>query len=130
MQPLLKQYLDGTLQSSGDPKAGDVTVENRLLVPVWAGFLTPDGSVYPAIGVPAGKTVTKTVLVNWYWLVWALDGSLAAAFKGLAPPGDRLTIKIGATDLSPPQATSGRCRSRLLRSRFRTIRLRFWWEPV
>src|SRR5262245_45695841 len=102
MQPLLKQYLDGTLQSSGDPQPGAVTVENRLPVPVWAGFLTPDGSVYPAIGVAAGKTETKTVLVNWYWLIWTLDGSLAAAFKGVAPPGDKLSIKIGPTDLSSP----------------------------
>jgi hypothetical protein len=28
--------------------------------------------------------------VNWYWLVWALDGSLAAVFEGAPPQANSL----------------------------------------
>jgi len=101
MQPLLKQYLDGTLESSGDPQIGEVSVDNKLSVPVWAGFLSPDGSTYPLIGVPASKKETKRGPVNWYWLIWTLDGSLAAAIQGVTPP-ESLSITVGATDLSSP----------------------------
>jgi hypothetical protein len=100
MQPLLKQYLEGTLVSSGPMQPGQVTINNRLVVPVWAGFLMPDGSLYPLFGAPAGKPASQSGPVNYYWLIWALDGSLAAAFQGV--PSGALTITIGATDLSAP----------------------------
>jgi len=104
MQPLLKQYLDGTLASTGSPKTGQVTVTNHLGVPVYAGFLSTDGSVYPGIPVPASSTpVTRDRPgVNWYWLIWALDGSLAAVFQGATSPANNLSITIGAADLSSP----------------------------
>jgi hypothetical protein len=102
MQPLLKQYLDGTLASAGSPQVRQVTVESTLGIPVWAGFLTPDGSVYPAIGVPSSTPVFKNAPINWYWLVWALDGSLAAVFEGAQPPANTLSIKVGPADLSSP----------------------------
>jgi hypothetical protein len=101
MQPLLKQYLDGTLSSSGSPQLGQVEVKNDLAVPLWAGFLAADGSVYPAIGVPANSTASGSRPINWYWLIWALDGSLAAVFPGVAPP-NKLSILIGAAGLSSP----------------------------
>jgi hypothetical protein len=102
MQPLLKQYLDGTLESSGDPQIAEVSVDNKLNVPVWAGFLAKDGAVYPAIGVPAGTKVPANRPINWYWLIWAMDGSLAAVFKPATPPANKLEITIGAADLSSP----------------------------
>jgi hypothetical protein len=40
--------------------------------------------------------------INWYWLFWALDGSLVAVFQGAAPPANDLSITIGAADLSTP----------------------------
>ena len=100
MQPLLKQYLDGTLESSGGMQIGQVNLDNKLKVPVWAGFLTPDGALYPAVGALAGKPGSGPGPISWYWLVWSLDGSLAAAFKGVS--SGPLDISIGATDLSSP----------------------------
>lgn len=103
MQPLLKKYLEGTLVSTGTPRTGDVTIINQLNVPLWAGCLSTDGSVYPAIRVHASSTpVTGARPVNWYWLFWALDGSLAAIFQGAAPPANNLSITIGPADLSSP----------------------------
>jgi|tagenome__1003787_1003787.scaffolds.fasta_scaffold20870426_2 hypothetical protein len=105
MQPLLKQYLDGTLASAGSPRTGQVTINNRLKVPVYAGVLSTDGSVYPGIQVPASSgpvTGGDRPGINWYWLIWALDGSLAAVFQGAASPANSLSITIGAADLSSP----------------------------
>ena len=102
MQPLLKKYLDGALESAGSPITGPVTVTNQLGVPVLAGFLATDGSVYPGFLIPASSTETRTRTVNWYWLIWALDGSLAAVFEGATPPANSLSITIGAAGLSVP----------------------------
>lgn len=102
MQPLLKQYLDGTLASAGPPQLGQVTVENKLGVPVWAGLLAPDGSVYPAIPALSSAPASKNAPTNWYWLVWAQEGSLAAVFEGARPPTNTLSIHVGPTDLSSP----------------------------
>jgi hypothetical protein len=102
MQPLLKKYLDGTLESVGAPITGGVTVTNQLHVPMLAGYLATDGSVYPGFQIPASSTETRGRPVNWYWVIWALDGSLAAVFEGATPPANSLSITIGAVDLSTP----------------------------
>jgi hypothetical protein len=102
MQPLLKDYLDGTLASEGPLRNGTVTVANSLDVPVVAGFLATDGAAYPGLQVPALSTVPGTRPVNWYWLVWALDGSLAAVFEGAPPQANSLSIRIGPADLPSP----------------------------
>jgi hypothetical protein len=103
MQPLLREYLAGTLVSEGSPQTGQVTVANYLGVPVWAGFLATDGYVYPAFEVPATSTpVGANRPVNWYWLIWALDGSLAAVFPGAPPPAGSLSVRIVGADLSSP----------------------------
>jgi hypothetical protein len=102
MHPLLKKYLDGTLASEGPQRNGPVTVINNLGVPVIAGFLATDGAVYPGLQVPTSATITGTRPVNWYWLIWALDGSLAAVFEGAPPQASSLSITIGPVDLSSP----------------------------
>jgi hypothetical protein len=99
VQPLLKQYLSGTLKSTGAAGKDQVTITNGLGVPLMAGFLAPDGSVYPAIYV-AGTSASKQAPANWYWLLWARDGSLAAVFAGKA--SGALSIVIGPADLSEP----------------------------
>ena len=98
MQTLLKQYLEGTLESKESPRNAPVTVVNQLPIPVWAGFLANDGSVYPAMAVTSGS-VTKDAPANWYWLIWAPDGSLAAVFP---PPAGNSPITVGAANLSSP----------------------------
>jgi len=104
MQPLLKKYLEGTLVSEGEERSGSVEITNGLSVPLIAGNLWPDGSVYPMLEVPASSTTTPTGRpgINWYWLLWALDGSLVAVFQGVAPPANNLLITIGGLDLSSP----------------------------
>ncbi len=103
MQPLLRRYLEGTLVSEGLPRIGDVTITNQLSVPLRAGTLAPDGSVYPVSYVHASPTpIIGSRPVNWYWLFWALDGSLAAVFQGAAPSANNLSITIGPADLSSP----------------------------
>jgi hypothetical protein len=102
MQPLLKKYLEGTLVSEGPAQSGDVEIDNRLSVPLWAGTLATDGSVYPMVNVPASrKILLLRPGINWYWLFWALDGSLVAVFQGVAAP-NKLSITIGSADLSTP----------------------------
>jgi hypothetical protein len=64
-----------------------------------AGILAPDGSVYPAMYV-SGVSASKQAPANWYWLIWARDGSLAAVFAGTATGA--LSIAIGPVDLSEP----------------------------
>lgn len=103
MQPLLKKYLEGTLVSVGSPQVGTVTIKNNLGVPLYAGFMAEDGSVYPGLNVPVSTTpATGSRPVNWYWLIWSVDGSLAAVFPGVTPPANTLSITIGAADLSSP----------------------------
>lgn len=100
MQPLLEQYLSGALKSKGNNVLSQVTVTNNLGVPLVAGVLMLDDSVYPAMELSPGKTVTKTAPVNWYWLIWARDGSLASVYAGVT--AGNLVIAIGPTDLSEP----------------------------
>lgn len=100
VQPLLEQYLNGTLQSKGNFVTGPVTITNNLGVPLMAGVLTLDGSVYSVMGLSPGKTESKSAPVNWYWLIWARDGSLASVYAGVATGS--LSLKIGPTDLSEP----------------------------
>lgn len=100
VQPLLKQYLNGTLKSTVNAVTGQVTVTNNLMVPLMAGILIPDGSVYPLMGVAPGKSALKLAPVNWYWLLWARDGSLAAVYAGV--PTGNLSLTIGPSDLSDP----------------------------
>lgn len=101
MQPLMKQYLAGTLVSAGPPHRGPVTVTNLLSVPVWAGFLATSRDAYPTMRVPASTTAQGDWPVNWYWLIWALDGSLAAVFQGVTP-ANRLEITVGPAHLTSP----------------------------
>ena len=101
MNDLLGKYLAGTLASTGPMQTGPVTLTNKLVVPAWAGFLDPDGSVYPVLGASPGKSATQTGPVNFYWLVWALGGgALAGAFQGVS--GGSLSITIGSADLPSP----------------------------
>jgi hypothetical protein len=100
VQPLLEQYLGGLLKSKDNNVLGPVTITNNLGVPVVAGVLMLDGSVYPAMELPPGKAATKTAPVNWYWLIWARDGSLASVYAGVA--AGSLSLAIGPTDLSEP----------------------------
>jgi hypothetical protein len=99
VQPRLKQYLSGTLTSTGAVRLDEVTITNRVGIPLMAGILAPDGSVYPAVYV-SGVKQSKQAPANWYWLIWARDGSLAAVFAGTATGA--LSIVIGPTDLSEP----------------------------
>ena len=100
MQPLLKEYLDGTLKSTGTATKGEVRITNDLGVPLWAGFVATDGTVFPAIPVPVGGGRRTPLPLNWYWLLWSPDGSLAAVFPGTT--GNFLELTIGPADLSSP----------------------------
>lgn len=100
MQALLEQYLSGTLKSKGNFMMGQVTISNNLGVPLVAGILALDGSVYPAMELPPGKIGSKTAPVNWYWLIWARDGSLASVYAGVA--SGNLSLTISPADLSEP----------------------------
>src|SRR3954447_12713530 len=100
MQPLLKQYLTGGLASSGTLQKGQVTLTNGLNVPVWAGFLAPDGTVYPLVQASTLTPVNTSGPINWYWVVWGLDGGLLGVFAPVT--SSPLTITVGAADLSDP----------------------------
>jgi hypothetical protein len=100
VNPLLKQYLEGTLASEGPMRYGQVTVTNSLGVPVQAGFLAPDGAVYPGPLAQSNTPVTGTRPVNCYWLAWTLDGALAAVYPGTAQAA--LSITIMPADLPSP----------------------------
>jgi hypothetical protein len=102
MQPLLRQYLEGTLVSTETAQMGDIRITNDLGVPLWAGFLGLDGTVFPSTSVPVGGGPPKAGPINWYWLLWSLDGSLAAVFPGATLPANFLAFTIGSADLSSP----------------------------
>jgi hypothetical protein len=102
MQRLLNEYLSGKLASTGTPHLGKVTITNHLGIAIQAGLLLPDGAVYPRLQVNPGEAkVGLQQPINWYYVLWGLDGSLAAVFGGVQPPQD-LSIRIGPAELSSP----------------------------
>ncbi|HKT82204.1 MAG TPA: hypothetical protein VJQ84_00030, partial [Solirubrobacterales bacterium] len=54
----------------------------------------------PIMELPPGKTGPKPAPVNWYWLIWARDGSLVSAYAGVTTGS--LSLTIGPADLSDP----------------------------
>lgn len=105
MDPLLKDYLDGTLKSPEKPELGkSLDFINDLDIPIAVGVLAPDGSAFPLQKVvpPSQTGQFSGQPTNWYFLAWALDGSLAAVRLPTSVDNNKAQIKIGPADLSSP----------------------------